>query len=66
MRSGARTDDPIADPGPDPLALWRGIDDAVAREAVRRRRKIAVPALPAPPRQPARAPAVPARALEPA
>lgn len=54
----------VDDPLHDPLALWRGIDDAVGREAVRRR-KMPVPLRAAAP-PPPRGPTVPARAMEPA
>jgi hypothetical protein len=57
----------VDDPLHDPLALWRGIDDAVGREAVRRRKMPApVKAASPPPRLPARGPTVPARTMEPA
>lgn len=57
----------VDDPPYDPLALWRGIDDAVGREAVRRRKPPVPASAPAsPPRLPARGPGEPARAMEPA
>ncbi len=62
MRTGARADDPVH----DPLALWRGIDDAIARQAAVRQRKVTPPPPAPPPGQPPRRSPVPARALEPA
>lgn len=56
----------VDDPLHDPLALWRGIDDAVGREAVRRRKMPAPVKAAPPPRPPARGPAAPARTMEPA